>query len=157
MVELILFDVRLDPPVQQPVVLLRERAGERLLPIWIGSTEANAIEFARQGVEPPRPMTHDLLKGILDELGTRVDRIVIDDLRDSTFYATIHLRGPGRTHAISSRPSDAIALAIRAGAPIFAADQVLNEAAVVMKDDDEDQEVERFREFLDKISPDDFE
>lgn len=157
MVELILFDVRLDPPVQQPVVLLRERSGERLLPIWIGSPEANAIEFARQGVDPPRPMTHDLLKGILDELGTRVDRIVIDDLRDSTFYATIHLQGPGRTYAISSRPSDAIALAIRAGAPIFASDQVLNEAAVVMQDDDEDQEVERFREFLDKISPDDFE
>ncbi len=157
MVELILFDVRLDPPVQQPVVLLRERAGERLLPIWIGSSEANAIEFARQGVDPPRPMTHDLLKGLLDELGTRVDRIVIDDLRDGTFYATIHLQGPSRTHTISSRPSDAIALAIRAGAPIFAVDQVLNEAAVVMQDDDEDQEVERFREFLEKISPDDFE
>ena len=131
-----------------------------MLPIFIGGPEATAIAFALDGVVTPRPMTHDLMKDLLDDLGARVERIVVTDLSDRTFFAEIHLKANGTTHQVSSRPSDAIALAVRVGAPIFAAEEVVDEAATVIEDDADDSEsedvVERFREFIDKVSPEDF-
>jgi uncharacterized protein len=155
MVELTLIGVRVELPANQPIVLLKEREGERYLPIWIGSAEAQAIALALQGVTPPRPMTHDLMRNILEELGVAVERIVITELREGTFYAIIQMTRNGTRFEISSRPSDAIALAVRTSVPIFANEDVLGEASIVIRDDEE-QEVERFREFLDQVTPEDF-
>jgi hypothetical protein len=155
MIELNLVGVRVELPTNQPIVLLRERDGERYLPIWIGAMEATAIAFALQGIVTARPMTHDLLKNVLEEVGVRVERIVITELREGTFYATILLQQNGSSYEVSSRPSDAIALAVRVNVPIFANEEVLSEASIVIKDDEE-QEVEKFREFLDQVTPEDF-
>jgi uncharacterized protein len=155
MIELNLVGVRVELPTNQPIVLLREREGERYLPIWIGAMEATAIAFALQGIVTARPMTHDLLKNVLEEVGVRVERIVITELRDGTFYAIIQLQQNGSRYEVSSRPSDAIALAVRVNVPIFANEEVLSEASIVIKDDEE-QEVEKFREFLDQVTPEDF-
>ena len=155
MIELNLVGVRLEVPSQQPIVLLRERAGERYLPIWIGSVEATAIAFAQQGVVTPRPMTHDLLKNILEEIGVHIERIVITELREGTYYATIQMSRNGSSYEVSSRPSDAIALAVRVNVPIFANEDVLSEASIIIKDEEE-QEVERFRAFLEQVTPEDF-
>jgi uncharacterized protein len=154
-IELQLVGVRVELPTNQPIVLLREREGERFLPIWIGAVEATAIAFALQGIVTPRPMTHDLLKNVIEQLNVQVSRIIITELKDSTFYATIELVHNGSTIEISSRPSDAIALAVRANVPIFGAPEVLEEASILIRDDEE-QEVEKFREFLDQVNPDDF-
>ena len=148
--------VRVELPSNQPIVLLREREGERYLPIWIGAAEAAAIALALQGVVTPRPMTHDLLKNILEDLSVEVQRIVVTELRDSTFFAMIQLQRKGESFEISSRPSDAIALAVRTSTPIFANEDVLSEASILIPGDEED-EVEKFREFLDNVSPEDFE
>jgi uncharacterized protein len=159
MIELKLVGVRMELPSQQPIVLLQEREGERrFLPIWIGLREAEAIAWAQQGMVPPRPMTHDLLKNVLEEVGVGVERIVITELRDGTFYALLHLSRNGSRYEISSRPSDAIALAVRASVPIYANEEVLSEASIMIPADDEenDQEIEKFREFLDQVSPEDF-
>ena len=156
MVELTLVGVRVELPANQPIVLLKEREGERYLPIWIGTSEATAIALALQGVPTARPMTHDLMKNMLEELGVLVERIVITELRDGTFYASIVMARNGTRFDISSRPSDAIALAVRIEVPIFADEAVLTEASILIKDDEE-QEVEKFREFLDNVSPEDFE
>ncbi|MGH2556719.1 MAG: bifunctional nuclease family protein [Actinomycetota bacterium] len=155
MIELNLVGVRVELPTNQPIVLLRERDGERYLPIWIGAMEATAIAFALQGIVTARPMTHDLLKNVLEEVGVRVDRIVITELREGTFYAVIQMQQNGSSYEVSSRPSDAIALAVRVNVPIFANEEVLSEASIVIKDDEE-QEVEKFREFLDQVTPEDF-
>lgn len=155
MVELSVIGVRVELPANQPIVLLREQGGERYLPIWIGAAEATAIALAMQGVTPPRPMTHDLFKNVLEELEVRVDRIEITELREGTFYAVISMTRNGTKHEVSSRPSDAIALAVRSGVPIFADEEVLGEASVVLRDDDE-QEVERFKQFLEDVTPEDF-
>ena len=154
-IELQLVGVRVELPTNQPIVLLREREGERFLPIWIGAVEATAIAFALQGIVTPRPMTHDLLKNVIDQLNVQVARIVITELKDSTFYATIELEHEGAKIEISSRPSDAIALAVRANVPIYGAPEVLDEASILIRDDEE-QEVEKFREFLDQVNPEDF-
>lgn len=157
MVELTLVGVRVELPSNQPIVLLRERNGQRrYLPIWIGGTEATAIAFALQGVTTARPMTHDLMKSLLDELSIDVERIVITELRDGIFYATIQMALGGARHEVSSRPSDAIALAVRSNTPIFAAEEVLSEASIDMPDEEE-QAVEEFRAFLEEVSPEDFE
>lgn len=157
MVEVTLVGVRVELPTNQPIVLLKERDGGRFLPIWIGAVEATAIAFALQGVVTQRPMTHDLLKTILDELHVSVEGIDITELREGTFYATIRMRSPSGSYEVSSRPSDAIALAVRAGAPIFAAEEVLEEASISMREDEsEETEVEKFREFLDQVTPEDF-
>ena len=157
MVEVTLVGVRVELPTNQPIVLLKERDGGRFLPIWIGAVEATAIAFALQGVVTQRPMTHDLLKVLLDELGVSVEGIDITELRDGTFYASIRMRAHGSGYEVSSRPSDAIALAVRAGAPIFAAEEVLEEASINMREDEsEETEVEKFREFLDQVTPEDF-
>ncbi|HTG46747.1 MAG TPA: bifunctional nuclease family protein [Actinomycetota bacterium] len=155
MIEMELTGVRVELPTNQPIVLLRERGGERYLPIWIGAAEAAAIALSLQGVATPRPMTHDLLKNILEDLAVQVQRIVVTELRESTFYATIQLRQGADALEISSRPSDAIALAVRMSVPIFAEEGVLEEASILIPGD-EDEEVEKFREFLDNVSPDDF-
>jgi len=155
MIELNLVGVRVELPTNQPIVLLREREGERYLPIWIGAMEATAIAFALQGIVTARPMTHDLMKNLLEEIGVGVDRIVITELRDGTFYADIHLQQNGSSYEVSSRPSDAIALAVRLNVPVFAQEEVLTEASIVIRDDEE-QEVEKFREFLENVNPEDF-
>jgi bifunctional DNase/RNase len=155
MQELSLVGVRVELPSNQPIVLLKEVNGERYLPIWIGAVEATAIAFALQGIETPRPMTHDLLRDILDSTDVSVDRILINDLVDSTFYATIRMAREGQAVEVSSRPSDAIALAVRINAPIYADESVLDQAGIELKDEEE-TEVERFRQFLDEVSPADF-
>src|SRR2546428_1556676 len=116
MIEMELAGVRVELPSNQPIVLLREREGERYLPIWIGQSEASAIAIALQGMITPRPMTHDLMKNLLEEMGVHIERILITELKDGTFYATIQMSRNGNAHEISSRPSDAIALAVRVNA-----------------------------------------
>jgi len=153
-----LVGVRVEMPTNNPIVLLREADGQhRVLPIFIGPVEATAIAFAIQGVTTQRPMTHDLLRDVLAALGVGVERIVITELRDRTFYAEIQMTRDGARCEVSSRPSDAIALAARLGTPIFADETVLEEAAVAVGDEEEEEdEVERFREFLEGVNPEDF-
>ncbi len=158
MIRLSLIGVRVEVPTNQPIVLLREDGGTRFLPIFIGSPEATAIVYALQGMETPRPMTHDLFKTVLDGLAVKLDKVEITALHDGTFYAEIEIDKDGTKSRISSRPSDAIALAVRFGAevPIYADEAVLDEAGVLFEADEEEHEVEQFREFLDNITPEDF-
>lgn len=153
-----LVGVRVEMPTNNPIVLLREANGaHRVLPIFIGPVEATAIAFAIQGVVTQRPMTHDLIRDVLVSLGVGVERIVITELRDRTFYAEIQMTRNGTACEVSSRPSDAIALAARLGTPIFADESVLEEAAVAVgEEEEEEDEVERFREFLEGVNPEDF-
>jgi uncharacterized protein len=155
-IELELVGVRVELPHNQPIVLLKERTGERFLPIWIGAVEATSIAFALQGVVTARPMTHDLMRDLLSGLKVAVDRIVVTELREGTFYAEIQMTvDGGGSVTVSSRPSDAIALAVRATVPIYADEAVLAEAGIEIEDEEED-EVERFKEFLDQVTPEDF-
>ncbi len=151
--ELTVVGVRVELPSQQPIVLLKEAGGERYLPIWIGAVEATAIAFAQQGIVTARPMTHDLLRDLLDALDRPLEGVTISDLRDGVFYAELRF-ADGIT--VSARPSDAIALAMRTGATIRGEEAVLAEAGIAIPDEQED-EVEKFREFLDTITPEDFE
>lgn len=152
----------LDTTTQQPVLLLTPRdeptgtAVRRALPIWIGQPEATAILLAVQGVEPPRPMTHDLLLASIEATGHLVSRIEVTRLEEGTFYAALVLRGEEREVAVDARPSDSIALAVRCGCPIFVAEEVFAEAAVEVAEVDEEAEVEAFRDFLDHVDPSDF-
>ena len=153
--------VRVEMPSNAPIVLLRERSDTaRLLPIFIGIPEATAIALALDGEPTPRPMTHDLLRQVLEELSTALDRVVVTELRDRTFYAELHLVRSGKKIVVSSRPSDAIALAARTGTPIYADEAVIDEAGYAegVPDSDERAEevVEQFKEFIDSISPEDF-
>ncbi len=145
--------VRVEMPSNQPIVLLREAQGERYLPIWVGAVEATAIAFAQQGVVPPRPLTHDLLKDVLQATGHQLTEVQITEVKDGVFYAMLVL---GDGVEISARPSDSIALALRTGSRIVCADEVLDEAGLSVPDEDE-EEVEKFREFLDQINPEDFD
>jgi len=151
--ELTVVGVRVELPSNQPIVLLKESSGDRYLPIWIGAVEATAIAFAQQGIVPARPLTHDLLKDVLSAVGADLDAVMITELRDGVYYADLRF---GDGTSVSARPSDAIALAIRAGTVIYADDSVLDVAGITIPDEQE-SEVERFREFLDQISPEDFE
>jgi bifunctional DNase/RNase len=161
-IELQLVGVRVELPTNQPIVLLKEREGERYLPIWIGPVEATAIALGMQGIETQRPMTHDLMRDLLQNLAITVDRIVITELREGTFFAEIQMSQNGDSVAVSSRPSDALALAVRMNLTIFANEDVLDEASIAVKDDEEpdteqaEQEVQRFREFLEHVTPEDF-
>jgi uncharacterized protein len=150
--------VRVEMPTNQPIVLLRERDGDRYLPIWIGAAEATAIAYAQQGVVPPRPLTHDLLRNVIDELGHTLTRVRIVALKDGVFHAVLDLDGGAEAGGtdIESRSSDAIALALRAGAEIVAEESLLDEAGVEMAQT-EDDEVEKFKAFLDHVSADDFD
>lgn len=160
--EMELVGVRVDMPSNTPVMLLRELEGDRrLLAIMIGGPEAQAIAFALDGVETRRPLTHDLIALLLDELGAHLDRIVISALRDDVYYADLHLQVGDQAHVVSARPSDAMAIAVRVGTPVFADEAVLAEAGYVDVPDDEDLEdddevVEEFREFIDQVNPEDF-
>lgn len=146
----------LDSTSNQPVILLREADGPRILPIWIGQPEAMAILIAMEGVEPPRPMTHDLLLSVLVASGLTLERVEITRLEAGTFFATLVLRGEDSAVIMDARPSDSIALAVRAACPILVAEEVLNQAGIV-PDDEAEQEVERFRDFLESVDPEDFE
>lgn len=159
MVEMELVGVRVELPTNTPIVLLRETAGERrMLPIFIGAPEATAIAFALEQVPTPRPMTHDLVKNLFEEIGVTLERIVVTDLQDSTFFAELHLVQGEATHQLSSRPSDAIALAARTGSPIFAEESVLDEVGYTVREEAQPEEevVEEFRRFIDNIDPEDF-
>lgn len=145
--------VRVEMPSNHPIVLLREVTGERYLPIWIGAVEATAIAFAQQGVVPPRPLTHDLLKDVLEATGNELTEIRIVEMRDGVFYALLVLASGVE---VSARPSDAIALALRTSTRIVCAEEVLDEAGLAVPAEQED-EVEKFREFLDHVTPEDFE
>jgi len=151
--ELTVVGVRVELPSNQPIVLLKETAGDRYLPIWIGAVEATAIAFAQQGVVPARPLTHDLLKDVLEATGATLTAVTITDLRDGVYYADLQFAS-GIT--VSARPSDAIALAMRNGTTIYAEESVLAEAGVAIPDEQE-SEVEEFKRFLDEVSPEDFE
>ncbi|HEX4661477.1 MAG TPA: bifunctional nuclease family protein [Streptosporangiaceae bacterium] len=144
--------VRVEMPTNQPIVLLKETQGERYLPIWIGPMEATAIAYAQQGLVPVRPLTHDLLRDILEALDVQLRTVNITALRNGTFFADL-IFSNGKE--VSARPSDSIALALRTGATIFAAEEILEEAGIAIPDEQED-EVEKFREFLDTITPEDF-
>ena len=165
MQEMDLLGVRVEMPANAPMVLLRERDGgdhARTVPIFIGAPEATAIALALDGVATPRPMTHDLLRDMLESLSVDVDRIVVTDLQDRTFYAELHLITNGATTVVSCRPSDGLALAVRTGTPIYVSDALIAEVGFVdgaePKSDDQPEEmVEEFKEFLDTISPEDFE
>ncbi len=146
--------VRVEMPNNAPIVLLRERDGQRYLPIWIGAPEATAIAYAQQGVEPPRPLTHDLMVNVITELGHHLEQVRITGMKNNVFYATLVF--DDGTRLIESRPSDAIALALRSATPILAEESLLDLAGVTMAVEDED-EVERFREFLDNVSAEDFD
>lgn len=160
MIPMSLVGVRVDVPTNQPIVLLRENDGQRYLPIYIGSPEATAIVYALQGMDTPRPMTHDLFTTVLEETGARLSQVVITEMRDSTFFAEIELTRPDGTTRISSRPSDAIALAVRSEVPvpIFADEGVLEEAGVLFEQEEDEDErlVEQFSEFIEQVRPEDF-
>ena len=147
--------VRVEVPSNQPIVLLREQGGERFLPIWIGAVEATAIAFASGGVQPPRPLTHDLFRDVIIGLGATLTAVELTEIKEGVFYAELLLTSANGEQRISARPSDAIALAVRTESPIFASDELLAEAGIEIAEQAED-EVEKFREVLDQVSPDDF-
>ncbi len=168
MVEMHLAAVRVELPTNNPVVLLQETEGNRrTLPIFIGAAEATAIAYALQGVHTERPMTHDLMRDVLVALGATLERVVVTELhmsedgRGGTYFAELHLRNGGQSYTVSSRPSDAIALAARLSTPIFAEDDLLDEAGVVLEVDEDDETapdelVSQFRQFIEGIRPEDF-
>lgn len=166
MVEMHLSAVRVEIPSNNPLLLLQETTGaRRTLPIYIGPAEAQAIAFAQQGVETPRPMTHDLMRNLLEELGARVECIVITELRERTFYAELRIITGNQRHTVSARPSDAVALAVRLDSPIYADEELLDAEGVILPEDDEEEEadtgeadelVSEFRDFIEGIRPEDF-
>jgi uncharacterized protein len=164
MLEVRLAALRVDLPTNTPVVLLQEMGGDRSLPIYIGAAEATAIAYAIQNVPVPRPMTHDLMKDLVDACGVSIERVVVTEIRDRTFYAVIHVVIGNRKVEISSRPSDAIALAARTGSPLYVEEDLMEIAGVIIEEEPDDGEgdenpeelVGQFREFLDQIRPEDF-
>jgi uncharacterized protein len=158
-----LLGVRVELPANTPVVMLREGAERgRVLPILIGGPEASAIHSALEGIVPPRPLTHDLAVTVFEALGATLEKVLITEVREHTFFAELHFRTPTGQTVVSSRPSDAIALAVRTDTPIFAEESLLDEAGVeapeegVEGEDDEEAILDEFRDFLDDITPDDF-
>lgn len=156
-----LVGVRVELPANAPIVLLRETEGQRrVLPIYIGGAEATAIAFALEQVATPRPMTHDLLRDVIEGLGGSLTRITVTELRDHTFFAELEIDMAGTTNRVSCRPSDAVALAVRTGSPIFAAESVLDEAGQVAVEEDEggdtEELVDEFRDFIESVNPEDF-
>jgi hypothetical protein len=158
MQEMVIYGVSFDMVGKQPIVLLKTRDGNKFLPIWIGHPEAAAILMKLQGANTPRPMTHDLMDDMLEKLQIECTRVSVTELRENTFYASIQLRIDGKEVEIDSRPSDALALAVRTQAPIFAHEDVIAESAIEFEHEVEDQEdvVDKFKEFLDNVSPEDF-
>ena len=161
MVPLELVGVRVEVPANTPMVLLREQEGRhRLLPIYIGSPEASAIHYALEGLQPLRPLTHDLFLNVLAELGASVSKVVVTEMRDRTFFADLHLTTPDGEKVISSRPSDAIALAVRCDAPLFANDELIDELGQEPPEEPEEtaeEIIDEFKDFIENVSPEDFE
>ena len=157
--EMVIYGVSFDLVGKQPIVLLKTADGNKFLPIWIGHPEAAAILMKLQGASTPRPMTHDLVTDMLQQLDAQVIRICVTELRENTFYASITLQQDGSEIEVDSRPSDAIALAVRAEAPIFAADRVIEESAIEFEGEEvnEDEIVDEFRKFLENVTPAEFE
>ena len=158
MQEMVIYGVSFDMVGKQPIVLLKTADGNKFLPIWIGHPEAASILMKLQGAGTPRPMTHDLLVDVLGELDAKCTQVSVTELRENTFFASITLNVAGRELEIDSRPSDAIALAVRSGAPIYAAEEVISESAIEFEHEveDTDEVVEKFKEFLDQVTPEDF-
>ena len=164
MIELELVAVRVELPSNTPVMVLRELQGRRRqLSIFIGGPDATAIAFAMEGVETPRPLTHDLFCDVLDGLSAQLERVVITELRETTYYADLEVSSASGLQHISARPSDAVALAVRAGCPIFSSEEVLDTAGFIEdtgSDDDSDDlpeaVVEEFKQFIEQVSPEDF-
>lgn len=161
MAEVRVVGIRVEQPANQPVLLLREATGDRYLPIWIGQTEANAIILEQQGVEPARPLTHDLFRDVIGALGHSLREVCIVDLQEGTFYADLVFDHDVR---VSARPSDSVAIALRMGVPIHVEEAILDAAGLLIPDESDEEssgalredEVEKFKEFLDSVSPDDF-
>jgi uncharacterized protein len=156
--EMVIYGVSFDMVGKQPIVLLKTVESNKFLPIWIGHPEAAAILMKLQGASTPRPMTHDLLVDVLGELEAKCTQVAVTELRDNTFFALITISVDGKEVEIDSRPSDALALAVRSGAPIYAAEEVIAESAIEFEHEVEDQDevVDKFKEFLDEVSPEDF-
>jgi bifunctional DNase/RNase len=154
-----IYGVSFDMVGKQPIVLLKTVDGNKFLPIWIGHPEAAAILMKLQGASTPRPMTHDLLSDVLDQMEAKCEKVSVTELRDNTFFASITISMNGSEMEIDSRPSDALALAVRTSAPIFAADDVIEESAIEFEGEeveDTEQVVDKFKEFLDNVTPEDF-
>lgn len=152
-VEMTIKGLMMDPVSNMPIIILKNSNGESVLPIWVGIFEANAIAMELETIVSPRPMTHDLLKNVIESLKASIQRVVITDLKDNTFFATIHLLQRGESLQIDSRPSDAMALALRAGAPIFVEQAVLDKSCSTSGDDSAGAETERLRRWLETVDP----
>jgi bifunctional DNase/RNase len=153
-IEMTIKGLMVDPITNTPIVILRDKEGDRVLPIWVGIFEANAIALQIENVTTPRPMTHDLLRNVIQDLKASVDRVVVSDVQDNTYYAMIYLTLNGETMAIDARPSDAIALALRTRAPIFVEEQVVEHARTV-DFGSEKPDAERLQKWLENLDPDD--
>ena len=153
-IEMTIKGLMVDPVTNMPIVILRDQEGQRVLPIWVGIFEANAIALQIENIATPRPMTHDLLRNIISDLHGDVEKIVVSDLHDNTFYATIQLRVNGEVVAVDARPSDAIALALRVRAPIFVEDKVIDNARGLEFTPNKDDS-ERLTKWLESLDPDD--
>ena len=155
-----LVGVRVEIPANTPMVLLQEQDGQhRLLPIYIGSPEAASIHYALEGVDPPRPLTHDLFVTVIGKLGASLSKVVVTEVRDHTYYAELHLTVGDDEQIISSRPSDAIALAVRCEAPLFASDELMDDVGQVPEPEPEEEAeeiIDEFKDFIESVSPDDF-
>jgi bifunctional DNase/RNase len=156
--EMVIYGVSFDMVGKQPIVLLKTVDGNKFLPIWIGHPEAAAILMKLQGATTPRPMTHDLINDMISELDATCTRVAVTELKENTFFASITLRVNGQEVEIDSRPSDALAVAVRTSAPIFAAEEVIQESAIEFEHEVEDTEevVDQFKKFLDEVTPEDF-
>src|ERR671922_2455201 len=156
--EMVIYGVSFDLVGKQPIVLLKTADGNKFLPIWIGHAEAAAILMKLQGASTPRPMTHDLMADMLEQLDAEVTRITVTELRDNTFYASITVQQNGSELEIDSRPSDAITIAVRSEAPIFAAERVIEESAIEFEGEEVNEEeiVDEFKKFLENVSPEEF-
>lgn len=148
--------ITIDPATQSPIVILRDLANQNILPIWIGILEANAIAVGLEKVQLPRPMTHDLLKSVMDKTGVRLLKIEITDIKENTYFAELHLEANGKTLVIDSRPSDALALSIRLGAPILVHEAVIEKAVRVDAEAGPGQEKDKWAELLEKMDPEEF-
>jgi bifunctional DNase/RNase len=153
-IEMTIKGLMIDPITNMPIIILRDQEGQRILPIWVGVFEANAIALQIENVQTPRPMTHDLLKNIIDDLSAQVERIVVTELRENTFYALIHLRRNGHSIEVDARPSDAIALALRTRSPIFVEEAVIQNARSVENSRESSMDVTRLQKWLEGLSED---
>ena len=154
-IEMKIKGLMVDPATNMPIVILKDEVEDRMLPIWVGVFEANAIALRMEAIDTPRPMTHDLLRDLLDKLHATVEKIVVSDLKDNTYFARIHLLINSDQHVLDSRPSDAIALALRAEAPVFVEQSVLDQARTLDSSDDM-PDAERLRQWFENLDPEDF-